>query len=270
MPADRSALEGRTKADLLSEARGRDIAGAASMKKAQLVDALLASDERRRIANVPLRAMLTADPDAAGDSLTLAAAGPGWWRAEWSLTAETLRRAEKAAGRAEPVLRLYPPGEPDDAHETPVEGPANTWFARVEAESPLRAALALRPVDGGRPHVLVKSRTAAEAVASAGPLPPLPEEVFGEIDRLREDEPFEFALAADLRLRGHAPPGTRVEAGPAAGKADASGAFAVVVPLEVGRNVLPLEARTAAGAVRRTGFASADFNLRVLEPDDED
>ena len=276
MPARRPALASRTKADLLAEARRRGLAGVSSMRKAELLAALQSEDGAKPPASAGSSpranrpAALTSASSATEDRLSLTSAAPGWWRVEWSLTAATLRRGQKAVGLHRAAVRLLATGGGDPICEEPVGGPGHVWFVRCEAAGPLRASLVLLPTGGGRHFSLAKSRPAASSWRPTGHLPPLPEEVVDEISRLHAGEDFPFHIAATLSLHGRAPAGSKVIAGETPVTADADGQFDVRLPMETGRAVFPLEVRSPGGVLRRTGVASSDFNLRVMQPTDEE
>ena len=285
MPKATAPLDRKTKSELLALAKRRGVTGVSSKTKAEIIAALndAAPPSSKRSSSKqsspkrpppeeppPLRAGLTADSSTDDDRVTLQAAGPGWWRVEWSVSAATLQRAEKAVGVSQPVVRLFSGGGADAVQEEPVAGPGRLWFVRCDVAGALRASLVLVPVGGGRHFTIAKSKPAAASSAPVGALPPLPDEVRGEIDRLHDGEEFEFAIAAGLRLHGRATPGTRVTAGEAKATSDDFGRFEVTVPIETGRALLPLEVRTAAGSLRHTGVASADFNLRVMTPSEDE
>ena len=268
-------LESRTRDELLGLAKKRGLRGVSNLRKAELLAALEAAHtDGPHAEGGGYRPPLVGTAEAGRDAVTLTAAGPRWCRIEWSLTPAAVRRAEKAMGRdwrsaaaAVVVHEASRPAEPLGEAEVPAD--AREWYVRLgrPAGGDLRASLLVRA--GGRTHSVATSPPAkAAAGGRASAEAPLPGEILEEIHRLHNAaDAFAFEVRGEMRLRGRTRPGTRVSAGDLETVADADGAFAFGVPMDVGRTVLPIEAVSPDGGERRSGVAAAEFSLKVFDPD---
>ena len=282
MAETRQTLAKRTRADLREIGRELGLSGISSMKKDELVDAIVEAGPQRRV-DGGHRIRASPHPKVTEDRLTLQPVGGGWFRLDWQITAEQAARAEKALGRSlwssRTVLRVTQVADPAiTLSEEPVRSGDELWYVHVDApaDAEVRAALVLVG-DAADPaeFTLVRSAIVAPPPSrTAEPIPtvdPLSEEILEEIYRLHgECEPFSLQIAAELNLVGTTQPGTQVTAGGFGTAAAADGRFSLRVPLEPGRTVLPLEAVAPNKRGHRTGVASVDLNLRVLLPSDEE
>lgn len=224
--------------------------------------------------------------DVSEDAAELVVQDAYWLRVSWRLTARTLSRAEKAFGkawqRAIPVIRIRGLAAGESAGREPVSerdvivpGDAAEWFVECPAESFVDAQVGYLSEGGeGRFFPMAVAETVATRAQTAPTIAPdagLPDDVLAELQQLRTGRAkFTFDIEAEIVLRGRTSPGAEIGVGEDVLKADGQGDFEYRRPLENGRTVLPIEARSEAGHDSRSGVASTDFNLRILEANDHE
>ena len=94
--------------------------------------------------------------------------------------------------------------------------------------------------------------------------------MIAELQRLRTGgPPFSLTVSAELALTGRTAPGAEICIGERIVVADSDGKFEFKQTLENGRTVLPIDAHSTTSSESRSGVASADFNLRILDDSDD-
>ncbi|MDA1018500.1 MAG: DUF4912 domain-containing protein [Planctomycetota bacterium] len=235
------------------------------------------------------------------DSLLAEAVEPTWIRAEWSITQSTVARAESALGaewhRASPVIRVLDitsseSGMPNAVvvSEIPVEPGADRWYLNVK-DSGRTYRLELGYLTAtGRFFALVRSpkfdlpldmsglkkRQSTANRSLSHPLAPSsglassqdwddePADDFDELNMDPKAPRTRLQIAAEITVYGKGEPDALIDIADERIPLHPDGSFEIRLPLENGRQVLPIFA-TANGETR-TIVLALERNTKELEP----
>ena len=323
------SLSTHTRRELAGMAKQRRLPGWHSMKKGELIEALLSvnptngvrknskSDSSAKVPNgtdnksngtSSMRwssRSLATEPivhQAADDaSLKAEAVEPTWIRAEWSVTQSTVSRAESALGaewhRAVPVIRVVDitsseSGLPSSVivSEVPVQPGADRWYLNVKEPGRsyrlelgyatpagrffalVRSAKVDLPVDMtgfSKRHTTVNSPVSKPSAVTkrASNSPDWDDEAPGDFDELNMDPNVprtRLQLGAEVTVFGRGEPDAVIDIADERVNLQPDGSFEIRLPLEDGRQVLPVFA-TANGETR-TVVLALERNTKELEP----
>lgn len=220
--------------------------------------------------------------------------GSHWISASWILTSEILNRAEASLGRywhqAKPVLRVFDVNRTEDTCPTKccvasiaIHGEVDYWF--VPIADPTRTYELQIGYESHNERFFLLARSAPLKLPQPGtPQARKYEEQRQEIgpQNTTSDNPHRFPIRgaagyrfsdevsleveADLLVVGQASPHTRLTCQEEVVSLEEDGRFEIRLPLEEGRQVIPLEAVSPDGCQSRTVILAIERNTKTLEP----
>ena len=252
-----------------------------------------AGDKAKPSAPRPLRLKANA-PGGQSERITAQPRGSYWIYAQWQLTGRILDRAEASLGshwhRAAPVLRVFDVTAGDETSPTkrcvsciPLLAPVDHWYVPVAdprqtyevqlgyetAKGQFFVLARSKPVKLPMPGTPQARKYDEQRRESA---PPGSAGEAGHRFPIRGSAAFRFAddvsleVEADLMIVGQVSPHAVLSFQEAEVPTQADGTFEIRVPLEEGRQVIPLEAVSADGTQSRTVVLAIERNTKTLEP----
>jgi hypothetical protein len=229
-----------------------------------------------------------------GDVVRATAQGPHWIYAAWELTAGILDRAESSLGanwhQATPVIRVYDIHCTDEASpakccvasfsiqaaidywHVPIADPTRTYELQLGYETPkghffmlARSATVKLPLPGSpqaRQHEEHRREAAchSHSAESAQRFPSRGSSAF------HTSEDVTLDVNAELLIVGQASPRAHLTCQEARIPVNLDGRFEFRVPLEEGRQVIPVEAVSPDGCQSRTVVLAIERNTKTLAP----
>ncbi len=252
-----------------------------------------ASSDQKPATPRPLRLKANA---AGGQSERIAARplGSNWIYAHWLLTSRILDRAEASLGshwhRAVPVLRMFDITACDETSPTkrsvatiPIGSAVDHWYVPVADPSRTYELQVGYETAKGQFFLLARS-TPVKLPLPGTPLARKYDEQRHEIAPqgwagdpghrfpIRGSAAFRFADAvsleveADVMITGQVSPDAVLSCQESEVPVEADGTFEIRLPLEEGRQVIPLEAVAADGSQSQTVILAIERNTKTLEP----
>ena len=252
-----------------------------------------ASSDSKPAAPRPLRLRANA-PSGQRERISARPLGSYWIYATWQLTSRILDRAEASLGanwhRAVPAVKVFDVTSCDETSPTkrcvaslPIPCPVDHWY--VPVADPSRTYELQIGYEGPQGQFFLLARSTAVKL----PLPGTPQSRKYDEERreirsagssaemshrfpIRGSAAFRFAdevsleVEADLMIVGQASPGAILSCQEQEVPAEADGSFEIRLPLEEGRQVIPLEAVSADGSQSRTVILAIERNTKTLEP----
>lgn len=297
-------LHSKTRKELSQLARSRSIQRWHSMKKQDLIDALIALNRKENPNNstqknghhsgqqdwdLSKRNISDARKDSdfvhsklngggTSDQLQLQMASPSWVMAKWSLTNETIERASAALGsyfhNAKPVIRIFETNSDCSTTENllryqiEIHGNVNHWYIHVDqAPTTLVAQLGFL-TSKGQFFILAKSDRTEVKASIINPSEKNSKEPLtdNQNDDLPESSDPDFQLDAELVFKGLAHPHAEIELEGDIIKANDQGEFEFRIDLPNGRQVIPAVMITADGESRKTIVLGVERSTKELEP----
>lgn len=297
-------LHSKTRKELSQLARSRSIQRWHSMKKQDLINALIALNRKENPNNstsqnghhsgqqdwdLSKRKLSASRKDSdfihsklnggcASDLLQLQTASPFWVMAKWSLTNETIERASVALGSyfhtAKPVIRIFETNSDCSTTENllkyqiEIHGNVNHWYIHVDqAPTTLVAQLGFL-TSKGQFFILSKSDRTEVKASIINPSDKNSKESPNDTghEELPEPADLEFQLDAELIFKGLAHPHAEIELEGDIIKANEQGEFEFRIDLPNGRQVIPAVMVTADGESRKTIVLGLERSTKELEP----
>lgn len=261
----------------------------------------------------PPASRLKAGAERGPDVMDLRPLDRNWVQIRWQISAETLRRARTSLDwefhSARPVLRLIDITEQDERQTAAVrvtdvelDGEVTGWCLRIPHPSRKYAVHLGLLADGGRFHVLVRSRPLVMPDHGAVAVLLQPEEssprnLTSVADYDADDEPrawsaadltplqlknlaaarssqtppegsrdFHLVVGADLHIHGSTHPEAALTLLGKRASVATDGRFHLRMKLPPGRHVIPAVATTPDGTEERTFVLAVEVTARELEP----
>lgn len=260
-----------------------------------------------KVAGPPAR-RLKAGSERGPDVMDLRPLDRNWVLIRWQLSTETLRRARTSLDwefhSARPILRLIDITEQDERQTAAVrvsdielEGEVTGWCLRIPHPARKYAVHLGLLADGGRFHVLVRSRPLVMPDHGAVAVLLQPEESSPRAEYDTGDEPrawsaadltplqlknlaaarssqavsenssdFHLSVGADLHIHGSTHPEAELTLLGKRASVATDGRFNLRMKLPPGRHVIPAVATTPDGTEERTYVLSVEVTARELEP----
>lgn len=297
----RDQLERLTRDELRELARGADVRGFGSMRKVELVAALLSQTNEAIVdtspATTPTPNIPSSDASAGGgpriatrsrrlvtdevetDSLLLEAMDSRWLRASWQLTSRALDRLAAAMGTdwhlAAPVLRLFRltcddagPRSKSVVQDLPLPVDVRQWFISTGSPGGTWQVELGYLSKGGRFLPLMHSLPCQlPESARAHKRVSVTVEETGPPQTSAANPSEIVKLEVELLICGQTLPGARVSVDRDKIAVDRNGQFEMTVPAPDGRMVLPIEINTSEH--RQRVLMALERNTRFLEPETE-
>lgn len=249
---------------------------------------------RKRIVSEqhPSRQLIHAHGDA--DAVSVAVTNPYWLQIDWTVTSQTMARAEAALSdewpRARLVLRLFEVAQSQTVgrtrsyiRDTEICGDAENWFLQIDHPG-RRYSIQLGLVTpGGRYFQLACSKTVQTPNIGAGgdlrrtsstasqnrhvPGKILTPDFTNSNDAGAQNcsSDFPFELDAQLIISGIAKPGSKISALDEAVDVNEDGTFSVAYRLPNGRQVIPFVAISRESGAHHTKVIALERNTKTLE-----
>lgn len=228
------------------------------------------------------------------DQLRAVPQGSHWISASWILTSEILDRAEASLGRywhqATPVLRVFDVNCSEDTCPTkrcvasiPIHGDVDYWFVPITDPSRtyeleigydtvkekcfvLARSAPLKLPQPGTPQARKYEEQRQKTVAQNGSLENPHRFPIRGAAAFRHSDDVSLEVEADLLVVGQTSPHAQLMCQEENVPVEADGSFEVRLPLEEGRQVIPLEAVSPDGCQSRTVILAIERNTKTLEP----
>lgn len=220
--------------------------------------------------------------------------GPHWIYASWLLTPAILERAEASLGanwhQAAPVLRVYDVLCDEDTSPTkcclvripimaagdywhiPIADPTRTYELQLGYETPkgqyfmlARSAPVKLPLPG-TPQARKYEEQRQDAIFAASATEPSPRFPIRGSSAYRFCDDVSLDVRAEILIVGKVTPQAHLTCQDEKVSVQKNGSFEVRLPLEEGRQVIPLEAVSADGCESRTVVLAIERNTKTLAP----
>ncbi len=251
------------------------------------------SSDQKSTAPRPLRLQANAQ-SGQSERITARPLGSYWIYACWRLTNRILDRAEASLGanwhRSSPMLKVFDVTAGEDASPTkrcvasiPIPSPVDHWY--VPARDPSRTYELQIGYEGPTGQFFLLARSTPVKL----PLPGTPQARKYDEERreaalqgspaetghrfpIRGSAAFRFSddvsleVEADVLIAGQVSPDAMLSCQDQEVSAGADGTFEIRLPLEEGRQVIPLEAVSADGSQSQTVILAIERNTKMLAP----